>query len=60
MKLFKMDLVRGRKALEAVAHGETADAAKDLVRSRYTGWELQNVVEILREAHFIIAELGPG
>lgn len=59
VKLFKMDVVRGRKAREAIAHAETVEAAKAKVASRYPGWKISNVVEIPGACYFIIAEWEP-
>ena len=57
MKLFKLELTRGRRGLEAIAHTDTAEAARARVASKYTGWDITNVLEIKAACHFVIAEL---
>jgi hypothetical protein len=60
MKLFKMEIARGSRGLEALAHAETAEDAERLVKSKYTGWKIRDVREIPGSAYFIIAELEPS
>jgi len=59
VKLFKIELCRGRKGLEAIAHADSTQAALRLVQSKYTGWRIDTVIEIPGSAYFITAELEP-
>ena len=63
MKLFKMELVRGRRGMDAIAHAETAETAETaqaIVASKYTGWQIRNCIEIPDTSYFITAEWDAG
>jgi hypothetical protein len=57
MKLFKLEIHRGRRGRELLAHFATEKLAVERVRGKFPGWEIRNVVEIDHEAHFQIADL---
>jgi hypothetical protein len=57
MKLFKIDIDRGRDGRALVVHAETEEAALAHVRGRFRGWSVSQLIEILGEAHFTVALL---
>lgn len=60
-KLFKMDIRHGQDGLEVLALADSEAEARAHVASRYTGWEIENLVEIqvTGPKHFVLAELEP-
>lgn len=60
MKLFKLELERGRRGLDIIVHAETEDAARARVLGKYPGWKVRGELhEIPGPVHFVIAELDP-
>lgn len=57
MKLFKMDLVRGREGREVIVHAESEDQARAHVALRFTGWTIRSCVDLPGgPKHFVVAD----
>jgi hypothetical protein len=56
MKLFKLEIARGRKGRDIVCHAVSADSAERHVQSKFRGWTVRQLVEIPRRAHFTVFE----
>ena len=58
MKLFKLELERGRKGKDVLVHAETEEAAKGRALAKFTGWQIRGAIhEVKGEAHFVLADL---
>lgn len=58
MKLFKLELERGRKGKDVLVHAETEEAAIRRALAKFTGWTVRGKVhEVTGEAHFVLADL---
>lgn len=58
MKLFKMEIQRGNKGRELLAHAESEEQASALIWAKFSGWSILSCVELPdRPAHFTLAEL---
>lgn len=58
MKLFKLEVSRGRAGREVLAHAQSEEQARSVVASKFTGWEIVSCIELPeRPAYFVLAEL---
>ena len=57
MKLFQMEVRRQKDGCVILAHFPSQEEAVDHVKSKFSGWQIRNLVEITQKAHFQIADL---
>jgi broad specificity phosphatase PhoE len=57
MRLFQMEVHRGRDGRVLIAHFPSEDEALAHIKEEFSGWEIRSLVEITQRAHFHIADL---
>jgi hypothetical protein len=60
MRLFQLEVHRGRDGRVLLAHFPSEDEALAHIKEEFTGWEIRSLVEITQRAHFQIADLDPS
>jgi hypothetical protein len=55
-RLFKMEVVQGRRVKDVVAFYDTQEAAIAHVEKRFAGWTIRYPTEIYLPAHFVLGE----